>query len=176
MTILIESCRLRIFTSPKVLSTSLKHLAFETDTDQDFSSFRANGRDVYVHRFYPLGPLNLNHLGDGTTSIAIVRDPVARFVSMYKNRILNSRSNTRQQYLELSKLGLDPSPSLNQLVLRLEEYRAAAHDIQHHSAPQAIFLGGDLRNFDHAVNFSNIQGLIVLLQRFVRPNVTLQHL
>lgn len=171
----METAGIRVFTSPKVMSTSLKQLAFEVDTGTKFSGFRANGRDVSVHRFYPLRSLNPAHLSDGTISIAIVRDPIERFVSMHRNRVMTQRTNTSEQYLNLHDIGLEASPGLNELALRLEAYRAAVHDIYHHSLPQAFFLGTNLGVFDHLVGFSDKHRLEQLLAQLLRRGPRLLH-
>lgn len=167
---------MRIFTSPKVLSTSVKNLAFEIDTGERFSSFRVNGKDVWVHRFYPLGPIKQEHLEEETLSIAIIRDPVDRFVSMFKNRILVRRRNTEEQFDVLPKLGLQLEPSINRLALNLGAYREAVSDIRHHSTPQSVFLGSNLAAFDHVVWFSDTRKLTAILEERLGAKLNLQHL
>lgn len=176
MSILIESIGIRIFTSPKVLSSTLKNLAFEIDTGKQFESFRANGKDHWVHRYYPLRPLKNNELEGEVLKIAIIRDPVDRFISMYRNRVLLRRPNSEEEFIVLPELGLELVPDINTLAVNLEAYREAVRDIRHHTTPQSVFLGKDLAVFDHVIWFSDIGKLTSLLEERTKSQLLLPHI
>lgn len=158
------------------MSTSLKHAAFELDNGYPFKSFQANGDEVFIHRFYPLREFPGKHSLSASTSIAVIRDPLERFVSLYRHRVIMRRVQTKGQFERAVELGLPRDPSLEQFAELLQFYRNAVPDIAHHGAPQSYFLGATLDQFDYTFSTSNSGGLASLLTNMAGRNVEFQEL
>jgi hypothetical protein len=68
---------------------------------------------------------------------------VARFVSMYKNRVFSRRQGSRGDWIRAQTLGLNERSDLNEFIDKFESYKAVMPDISHHSTPQSDFSGHD---------------------------------
>jgi hypothetical protein len=110
--------------------------------------------------------------------IAIVRDPVDRFISSYLSRVI--------QFKELSEasidagkatlLGVTPDPSLDQFIDNLELYRILSGSIKHHTDPQSSFLGHTLEYFDKVYKFEELYVLESDLRERTGVSVVLPHM
>lgn len=99
------------------------------------------------------------------TRFAIVRDPVERLISCYRNRVVDL-GDLRSGENALKKKGLSAEPDLNTFVLNLETYRKASKSIEHHSRPQSAFLGGTFDYLDHIYPIEEIENLHAVLKQF----------
>ncbi len=87
--------------------------------------------------------------------VGIVRDPVERFVSGYRNRVLFHGAGG----------GAEALPTLETFIERIDELEATDPDIQQHFRPQWHFLGSDVHWFTHLYPLGRINDLRQLLQR-----------
>lgn len=94
----------------------------------------------------------------GMYRFAIVRDPVKRLISCYRNRVIDL-GDLAQTADHLTKAGLPIMPSLDTFVLHLSEYMKANRSIAHHARPQLEFLGGSLDYLDEVFAFESIPEL-----------------
>jgi hypothetical protein len=129
-----------------VLSTSLANAAFELENGRVFESFSVRGNPFYIHRLFPNKPAEKVDRGKFPLVVGFFRDPVDRLVSLYKNRVLQKHEESRYQWQSAQQKSLNPSPTFDEFVGRLWEYRSKIAEIKHHAQPQHIFLGrpGDL--------------------------------
>lgn len=72
----------------------------------------------------------------------VVREPVDRFVSAYKNRIqhFEDLSDPAASRSSLEKAGLSATPDINEFALRLDAYRRANKSVDLHFRPQTDFI------------------------------------
>lgn len=124
------------------MSSSLKMLAYELDNDPSKPPF--SGRN-FLHKRYPSRVVNEIQPREGFTTVGIIRDPVERFCSLYKDKIVKEGTKARAQ---LMAAGLPPHPSADALVSNLTAYAEASKTLRHHLLPQVSFLGRDLDVFD----------------------------
>jgi hypothetical protein len=76
--------------------------------------------------------------------LAVVRDPLQRFLSCYSNRVMFHRELSWAHIsADMQKAGAVPNPTLDQFIERLDLYREASDSIRHHCDPMIQFLGGD---------------------------------
>lgn len=148
MSIPIRRVGVEIFTSPKVLSTSLKHLAFEIDNDRPFEDSMADGPKS-VHNIYPARAFQETTPLPEFVRVGFVRDPVERLLSAFRNRVIKRSPNELAQWSQVREQGLDPSPSLEYFVENLSLYQKALPTIMHHSAPQVFYLGNQSDFYEH---------------------------
>jgi hypothetical protein len=83
----------------------------------------------------------------GFLRVAIVRDPVRRFISAYRNRVLHYGEADESILQKSGVEGIPGRPDLATFVAHLAEYQKLPK-IAHHTRPQTFFLGRDLRFFD----------------------------
>lgn len=87
-------------------------------------------------------------------AFCVVRDPINRFVSAYRNRILHWRDV--EQAPELA--GLPIAPPINEFVERMPEYLSNEH-IRHHFVPMTEFYGHDADFFDRIFHIDEINDI-----------------
>ena len=143
MPIRIPHLGLAIYTSPKVLSTSLKYLAFELENDRPFDDFVIAGRQVHVHSFYPAERFKPVNKSEYPHVVAFVRDPVKRFVSMFRHRVAIKHGQSAEAWRKAIQNGLPESPSFSDFLARFDDYSSQIEEIRHHAAPQVEYLGSD---------------------------------
>ncbi|TDM06394.1 MAG: hypothetical protein C4K60_17700 [Ideonella sp. MAG2] len=89
---------------------------------------------------------------------AFTRDPVKRFVSMYRNRVVHHRElgSRTSAAARMRQHGLAVDPSIDLLVERWEDYRSCSVSIAHHARTQLDFLGPDLSVYDRLIDLSGM--------------------
>jgi len=148
MPICISRLGLAIYTSPKVLSTSLKYFAFELENGRPFEELRKAGHQNWVHRHYPARPFEPVDRNDFPHVVAFVRDPVRRFVSMYRNRVVKNHAHTAESWRRAEGLGLEGTPTFSDFMANFDQYDTLVPDVRHHALPQVEYLGTDSAYFD----------------------------
>ncbi|WP_050816706.1 sulfotransferase family 2 domain-containing protein [Candidatus Aquiluna sp. IMCC13023] len=95
----IHRLALEIFVSPKVLSTSLKQLAFEIDFDQEFEpSLFPNSKIVHIHDLYPTKSFpGVPRTATYSTS-GFVPDLVDRMAQLYRNQVIRKNEKKLAQW------------------------------------------------------------------------------
>jgi len=91
--------------------------------------------------------------------IAIVRDPVERFISCYKDRIANKNKDNVQSYIK----------NFNDFVNNIELVRKKSKDIYKHTLPFTQILG-TAKNYTHIILTKNIDTEFVDLIKEVSGN------
>lgn len=141
--------RLAYFPAPKVANTSLKHYfheaefgsKFETKTDE------TTGEKLHIHRVYPTPYWSEDfvELTRDYLRICLIRDPMERVVSAYRNRVLHyGELGPGKVNLELlEERGLNANPTLDEFIKNLEAYRSVKKSIKKHTDPLVSFLGKD---------------------------------
>lgn len=144
---------------PKVACTAIKHAFFQVENGRAFQDYQANGRHVHIHDVYPSRAFHdlpqdriANHL-----RLAVVRDPVRRFLSCYAHRVIYNRELSQAAAgPALAAAGLPANPGLDAFIDLLADYSAAVPSIAHHAAPQVAFLGPDPGYYAHVFPIERI--------------------
>lgn len=137
--------KLTIVTSPKVMSTSLKLFAAEFEQSQRGSTKSA--RLEPVHRAFPTLPFADEQIPRGFNMVAVLRDPIDRFISGYQNKFQGQARDRLGAHLK--RAGLNPRPSINELALNLREYVDRNTFVAHHFLPQTTYLGANAGLYEH---------------------------
>ena len=164
-----------IRTCPKVLSSSLKALAFRLESGKDFEPFIRRGKVVSVHAMYPTKPMGHEDAPRARYRIAFVRDPVQRFASFYANRILRRHDHESPEWdrLKGTSLALRPSPA--ELISRLKEYRRLMWSLRHHTEQQVTFLGTNAGYYNFIFNARQVSDFEELMSGLAGTAVRLPH-
>lgn len=177
MPAVIPAHRIVCYTVPKVASTSIKILFHDIATGGDFMAGRGpeaaheihgpGGRSPGFHR------TDRDAFGDHLR-LAVVRDPIERFLSAYSNRVLGERL-LGPEAIDLGlaeRLGIEPDPTVRRFVMKLDLYRALSPAIRKHTQPAAFFLGPDLGWYDRVFPIGRIGEMVALVSaRVGRPLV-----
>ncbi|MFD1912116.1 sulfotransferase family 2 domain-containing protein [Halodurantibacterium flavum] len=151
MSAFIDAFKLSYFSVPKTACTTLKTAFFALENGRPFADFRCSGKWYYIHNFYPSSGFKAaphDRIADHAR-FAVVRDPLARAVSCYRNRVVHYRELGPGRISdEFVEKGAVPDPSLDYFLRRLQLYREASVSIRHHTDPLTFFLGTDPAYFD----------------------------
>lgn len=163
---------------PKVACTSVKEFFFEIENGFQFRMFEASGRKRHIHHFYPA--LLREQFPEGRIrglhKVAVVREPVVRFLSAYSNRVRHHHELSMKSAGEaLQRLGLEPNPSLGLFVDRIEEYCLAHPSIKHHTQPMVDFLGDDADFYDKVYRMSELKTFEEEMNAVAEMDVRMPH-
>jgi len=100
-------------------------------------------------------------LAQGHFKFTIVRDPIARILSCYGNRVVHHRdlSVTLLDRTAARLFGRSPEPGIDEFCRYLRSYRALNDKIRRHTRPQYVSLGEDLGFFDAVYTISELDTL-----------------
>lgn len=163
---------------PKNACTSIKHALHEVefvkrfDSDlPEFSNYREH-HEYYKKRANAFTSIEKLRSQTRVTRFAVVRDPVRRLLSCYRNRVLDL-GDLEQTKAAVDRIGLPLKPDLNNFFLNLERYRSINKSIEHHSRPQAQFLGGTIDYLDQIFTLGELPQLLEMLKTF-KPDLELR--
>ena len=167
MAVMCFNIEVAYFPVPKVACTSIKLALFEID--HGYPIYDKVGPDPENHyiswhmRNEPFRPDGLG-IPKHFARIAVVRDPIQRFVSGYRNRIVHAREAAQ------AGVRLPADPDIDTFARRLPEYMTAVSMIGHHFAPQIAFVGNDLGWYDRVFSFERLSEVAIYLsERAGRP-------
>ena len=182
MPVILKQYSIAYFPVPKVACSSIKHLLFFLEHGRNFEKYiDSAGQKHNIHNSaYP----TLNTWEDNWASaanmhrIAVVRDPLDRFVSAYHSRVVHFKelSATSIDSKKAALLGLTPDPGLDEFIDNLELYRIVSGSIKHHTDPQSSFLGHTLEYFDKVYKFEDLHALESDLRERTQQPLVLPHL
>ena len=155
---------------PKNAGTSIRNILFELEEGRPYHDpanlFRIFGRPG------PFQPVAVGNFA----RIAILRDPVERFVSAYRNRVLQygeiNREVMRQRGVPEE---LPEKPDFGTFLGNLAEYRKIGQ-IAHHTNPQVFFLGKNPEFYQRLFSFSDLGPLRDLLSERAGRELSLPRL
>lgn len=147
MSVILDKEKVFYAAVSKIACTSIKLAFYQLENEVPFQPFLVNGKWKSIHNigyrsllrdFYPEGRIA------SFFRVALVRDPVDRFLSAYGNRVMHHRELSVQKAGEaLTQLDLAPTPDLDLFVDRYEDYLQAHPSILFHTRPMVDFLGPD---------------------------------
>ena len=139
---------------PKNACTSVKSFLYRLQNNREFQVFEAGHKKFHIHNVMPTkcyeqwsSTNTFSGVDKSNTFIfAVVRDPLSRLLSCYKNRVLfhNDIGKDKQAYKLCQQTGLSEKPDINTFVKNLDFYQRCCPSIQHHSRPQVDYLGHNL--------------------------------
>lgn len=160
---------------PKNACSSTKEALHEIEFGRRFDKKKdINAPYINIHDYYKKRPkafTGLKRIASEKefTRFAVVRDPVRRLVSCYRNRVVDL-GDLSINPKSLEKYGLDKTPDINTFVLNLKMYQKANKSIEHHSRPQVAFFGGTLDYLDKIFTMDELDKLQDFLKTY-RPSL-----
>ena len=139
---------------PKNACSTVKTFLFKLQNNRDFKEFWAGTRRFQLHNVIPTlsykewksNFFNFSGINKSDTFIfAIVRDPLLRFFSCYKNKVLqwNEIEHDELARNKCVTLNMPEKPDINTFVENFSFYQEICPSILHHTLPQVHFLGPD---------------------------------
>lgn len=162
---------------PKNACTSIKQALHEIEFGKPFDAslyeFRMYDEihDYYLKRPHAFTGKKELETRTGYLRVTVVRDPVKRLLSCYRNRVIDS-GDLMESSTALHRKGLSAEPDLNTFVMNLEQYRKISSKIEHHSRSQSSFLDGSIRYLDKIYRMKDLEQLFDLLKKY-KSNLTL---
>lgn len=169
MPIRIENTDLVYFPVPKIACTSVKTAILEHNDPERLARLAestVNGRQMHVHDVYPSRRMRVTDrlvFARGRWT-ALVRDPVRRFVSGYRNRIVHHRDLDNAPVDALVARGLSPDPTLEEFARRLGDYVAASRAVRHHFAPICAYLGDRPQSFARIFALEEVEDFLAFVR------------
>lgn len=140
----VERHNLTYFPVPKTACTSIKNLMYELKFGVRFPNAHPELRRVRsIHRLkegflQESSPLQWQN----STNFCFVREPIARLLSAYVNRVLMYGQLSPERLVVKRKTrGLKPDPDLEEFLDNFQRYREASFGIRHHTEPFVEFVG-----------------------------------
>ena len=159
---------------PKCACTSIKHLIFECERGIPYVEKKKVGYGI--HEFYKTWrEITTNYVySDNWLKVLIVREPLQRLVSCYKNRVLFHKDLLKSAD-RLSKVSLPVNPSWEVFIDNFERYRSLSPSINHHSAPIVDFAGYNPDFYDLILNISELDKLLSVVSDRSHCHIEMPH-
>jgi len=145
MAIHVTKFKMSFFNVPKCASSTLRHFFFEVENGFVFRSFTLNGKKFGLNTLYGALPFEQakEAVSEDSWTATLVRDPMERVVSCYRNRVVAHKVLEKAAPSKLVERGLSATPDLANFIERLEDYQAVSFPVLHHSRKLSHFLGDD---------------------------------
>ncbi|WP_413161120.1 tetratricopeptide repeat protein [Capilliphycus salinus ALCB114379] len=161
---------------PKCACTSLKNLIYSLEFQRHYSEKESKKS---IHEFWNESikyVRDLKSLKD-YFKFAVVRDPVKRFLSCYKNLVIYQGDlRIKPNPEKLEKAGLKSDPTINEFVKELEKYVQISKEVNHHTKPQYLFLGQELAAYDFLCKIEDLEALKRILSEKLGREIELPKL
>ena len=154
MVVSLPNIRLAYYPVPKCANTSIKLALHKVKFGAEFEPSK---KFKHIHRLHPTPSFSEIRSLDycGFLKVAVIRDPISRFISAWSNRVAFHRelsqfklSADQSSYLVQKSIPFDPD--LEAFIEHLEEYRFVSASIRAHTDTLTHYLGED-PSFFHAL-------------------------
>ncbi|WP_425102138.1 sulfotransferase family 2 domain-containing protein [Tropicibacter sp. S64] len=145
MVVRIEAYKLAYVPLPKAACSSVKRALALVDPDVRLPPEARRDVDTW-HRLYPTERFRPQRMAglEGYFRFCVVRDPLARLLSVWTNRVLEFGDLRNAWSLQSGKVDLPMEPDPDFFFCNLTAYARAVSSIKHHVLPATLFLGPDL--------------------------------
>jgi hypothetical protein len=194
MAIISSRLQLAYFDVPKIACTSLKTMFWEIEMGRDFQQLkqkpsflrraaiklglteRPNTLPIHDIDGYRTRSFRMvDSIPEGYATLAVIRDPAARFHSAWRNRVgkhVLDRHNTRE---DLFNEGLTIDPDFGTFIDNFDGYCSAARLARVHTLPYSWHLGPDISFYDHIFKIEEMDRLVAFLSKKAGQPVRLPH-
>ncbi|WP_136442494.1 sulfotransferase family 2 domain-containing protein [Pacificoceanicola onchidii] len=172
--IVIDAHKLAYAALPKAACSSVKKALAAVDPEASLSAEEA--RDVHsYHLLYPTARFHPRRTAglEDHFRFAVVRDPLARLLSVWTNRVLEFGDLRNAWSLQSGRADLPMEPDVDFFFQNLDGYAQAVSSIKHHVLPARLFLGDDLDFYSQVYRTSELSGLAQDLSDWTRQGVSI---
>ena len=148
LTMQYRDTKIAYYCVPKCGKTTVKSI---------FKTLKQEGGDYHNYGYSKISPLSRRR-GKDAHRFTVIRDPIARLVSAYNDRV-GDRDDIARSSISVSLchiMGLNPSPCLEEFSLNLRKYAAINDRIFRHVVPQTWYTGKDLSFFHQIYNIQDM--------------------
>jgi hypothetical protein len=183
--IIIPRLKLGYQNIPKVATTSMVYWLYDCCEGSRAQPKELTDIPDWKRRYFLSGRFGPFSVENRTAAIApyedyyrfaVTRDPVDRFLSMFRNRVVFHRelSPDSKSSNALREAGLAFNPDVNQLIEKLHQYLACSDTVSHHARPMMDFIGPDLSVYSRIADISETNEIVGEIQAYwkvagVRP-------
>lgn len=189
----LKRFKIAYFPIPKCACTSLKLLCYYLEGQYRFPIKKIKIQRKFKFLFYPKLLFHPKIVTDNNVhdfwgytreeidpyllaeyfKFTVVRDPVKRFISGYRNRILHHQylKNSKFVKVNISELGLQEDPEVNFFVQNIKEYMKCSKQIAIHFSSQSTSLANDLGFYDFVCPIEDLENLRSKLSQIVGTNI-----
>ncbi len=122
--------------------TSLSYAIYLAETGEDLSHFP----DQHIHTYYQkMGVVTSLEPFEDYFKFAVIRDPIKRFISAFRNRAL---FHLDLEEMENPRGDLITEPDINYFIEKLDDYLARSQKLEMHTIPQCVYLNRRLDQMD----------------------------
>jgi len=145
--------------------TSLSHAIYESEHGHPYEAI--DGIDI--HKYYQrMGVQLAIEEYDDYYKFAVVRDPIKRFISAFRNRVAHHNDLAK---MDAPRTGLTTEPDINYFVRNLEEYISRSDMIETHFLPQEVMLNDGIERLDGVFRIEDMDELALTLSARVGHKV-----
>lgn len=175
------------FDITKVGSSSLKEMLWELDRGEPFKGRGATrvlnnlrwrlaraklvrARNIHEQDGFRTQIFRKAVVPDGFATFTLVRDPVARLQSAWRDKVHRNQFRWRDEEMDIENEGLPLDPTFGEFIDHFHEYRAVSRPVRVHTTPYSWHLGPDLGFFDHVFRLESVNDMYSFLsERLGRP-------
>jgi len=111
----------------------------------------------------------------GYETLVVLRDPVERLYSAWKNKARSRVFSARDELDDLTNEGLPHDPDLGTFIEMFDEYRQVSRPVRIHTNHYSWHLGPDIEYFDHVFTLQDMGSLIAFLATRAGTNLAMPH-
>lgn len=191
MPVTSQKLKLYYYDVPKIACTSLKTMFWQIENGiltQDASSAvgkstnilqriknKARGNIHYTDGYQTYSWQASPPPPSGFETLTVVRDPILRLHSAWKNKVMHSVFESRDELLDLTNEGLSDNPDFGTFIDHFEHYRDVSRPARVHTHDYTYHLGPKLSYFDHVFKLEKLSELIEFLSARVEQKVIIPH-
>jgi hypothetical protein len=146
--------------TPKCACSTIKTAFFEVLYSKRYSPEDTN--TGHVHQYFTRNVKRVEIDPNEYFAFAVARDPIKRFVSGYRNRVMHHGDIGK--LLDIDGQKYDP-PALSDFALALPHFLNMALPISHHMSPQKAVLGDNLNKYSKIYKIEELSDLQAELSR-----------
>ncbi|MSU88404.1 hypothetical protein GE300_02080 [Rhodobacteraceae bacterium 2CG4] len=180
MPIYCERLRIAYFPVPKVGSSTMRSVLYTINNGLDLDRVDAHRgadktRPEIRARFHKVAKADRAQRHPDYETLAIVRDPLARFVSGFRNKILDGQLERLENGPVVRDSTLPSRPDIDAFLENFDQYMARSGMLKRHFRPMSFYLGRNLRWFDHVYRLEQFATLEAFLDARIGAKIAFPH-
>lgn len=173
MPIDVPRTNIRIFVAPKVASTSIKEFCLDLAGGIRLDGGERGNPENRVHKILPNDLFHPDFLSPGIVPIALIRNPLARFLSLYKDKVESATGFFAKFWQRLDQSGVSKPANAEDLITRISYFSDVFPGLGRHALPQVRWVGNRPQVFERVFQIDKIEELEHFLSDRLETTVTI---